>query len=227
MAVFPDAFTEMAVLLLLAAAVGALCRRLRQPLIVASIAVGILAGPSVLGWVSANDPIDLLAKFGNTLLPFVVALKLDLHIIPTMGTVAQISESSLILGHIDAETMGLMTLVGFITISASTYMIIYSHPLYQRLAPWLSVFERKRTCREIEEITTIEDGAAEFILFGLGHYGAGIAQALRERGYRVMSVDYNPEWVRTGDRMGCLVHDGDAEDPAFIASLPLDKVQMP
>jgi predicted Kef-type K+ transport protein len=47
--------------------------------------------------------------------------------------VAQISEFSLILaapgvslGHIDRETMGLITLVGLITISVSTYMIIFS-----------------------------------------------------------------------------------------------------
>ncbi len=43
-------FTEMAVLLLLAAAIG-VSLRLRQPLIVAFIAVGILAGSSVLGLV--------------------------------------------------------------------------------------------------------------------------------------------------------------------------------
>ncbi|MEE4238962.1 MAG: cation:proton antiporter, partial [Anderseniella sp.] len=88
MTAFPDVFTEMAVLLLFAAAVGAVGVRLRQPLIVAFIAVGILVGPSVLGWVSANDQIDLLAKFGITLLLFVVGLKLDLHIIRTMGPVA-------------------------------------------------------------------------------------------------------------------------------------------
>jgi hypothetical protein len=67
MTVFPDVFTEMAVLLLFAVAVGALGVRLRQPLIFAFIAVGILVGPSVLGWVSANDQVDLLAKFGITL----------------------------------------------------------------------------------------------------------------------------------------------------------------
>jgi Kef-type K+ transport system membrane component KefB len=88
MGIFPNIFTEMAVLLLMAAVVGALSMRLRQPLIVAFIAVGILAGPSVLGWVSANDHLDLLAKFGITPLLFIVGLKLDLHIIRTMGTVA-------------------------------------------------------------------------------------------------------------------------------------------
>ncbi len=86
--VFSDVFTEMAVLLLMAAVIGAIGVRLRQPLIVAFIAVGILVGPSILGWVSANDQVDLLAKLGIALLLFVVGLKLDLHIIRTMGPVA-------------------------------------------------------------------------------------------------------------------------------------------
>lgn len=103
-------------------------------------------------------------------------------------TVAQISEFSLILGalglslgHIDAETMGLITLVGIITISASTYMIIYSHTLYEWLAPWLKVFERQRPHRELGQGVAPEDRVAEIILFGMGRYGSGIAQALRQR----------------------------------------------
>lgn len=477
MSVFADIFTEMAVLLLLAAVIGAIAVRLRQPLIVAFIAVGILVGPSVLGWVTANDQVDLLAKLGITLLLFVVGLKLDLHIIRTMGpvalatglgqvaftsiigyfialtlgmtpiaalyvavaltfsstiiivkllsdkrevdtlhgrialgllivqdlvvvlvmiglnalgetndtpmmhaafavlvkgsafilviwfatrqilprllhllsssqellvlfgiawavilatigvklgfskevgafvagvslastpyrdalgarlvglrdflllfffidlgarldlgllgsqlveslifsvfvlvgnplivmvimgalgyrkrtsflaglTVAQISEFSLILGalglslgHIGAETMGLITLVGLITISASTYMIIFSHPLYERLAPWLEVFERQRPHREIEQGAAPDDGATEIVLFGLGRYGSGIVQALRESGCRVLSVDYNPELVRSGDPMGHPVLFGDAEDPELVASLPLARAR--
>ncbi|MCF6217418.1 MAG: cation:proton antiporter [Gammaproteobacteria bacterium] len=467
----------MAVLLLIAAAVGAVGVRLRQPLIVSFIAVGILVGPSVLGLVSANDQIDLLAKFGITLLLFVVGLKLDLHIIRTMGpvalatglgqviftsvfgyliaitmgmtpiaalyvavaltfsstiiivkllsdkrevdtlhgrialgflivqdlivvlvmiglnalaqtddmpismaalsvllkgiaflvvvalitryvlprllgllassqellvlfgiawavslamlgdtlgfskevgafvagvslastpyrdalgarlvslrdflllfffidlgarldlallgtqipeaiifslfvlignplivmvimgflgyrkrtgflaglTVAQISEFSLILGalglslgHINVETMGLITLVGLITISVSTYMIIFSHPIYERLAPWLTLFERKNPYRENEQAVKSESGDREVILFGLGRYGASIAQVLRERGCRVQGVDYNPELIRSGDDMGHSVLFGDAEDPEFVASLSLDNVE--
>lgn len=51
-------------------------------------------------------------------------------------TVAQISEFSLIvatlglsIGHITEQTMGLITLVGVVTIFLSTYMILYSYPL--------------------------------------------------------------------------------------------------
>ena len=50
--------------------------------------MGVLAGPSALGWVSANDQVDLLAKLGIALLFFLVVLKLDLHIRRTMGLVA-------------------------------------------------------------------------------------------------------------------------------------------
>lgn len=470
-------FTEMALLLLLAAVIGAIGIRLRQPLIVAYIAVGIIVGPSVLGLVHANDQIDLLAKLGITLLLFVVGLKLDLHIIRTMGpvalatglgqviftsisgyliailvgmtpitalyvavaltfsstiiivkllsdkhevdtlhgrialgflivqdlvvvlvmiglnamantsntsagyevlgillkgiaflvvitlimryvlpsllhllshsqellvlfgiawavtlattgdimgfskevgafvagvslastpyrdalgarlvslrdflllfffidlgaqldlgllsaqipdalilslfvlignplivmvimgvlgyrkrtsflaglTVAQISEFSLILGalglslgHINADTMGLITLVGIITISASTYMILYSNSIYDQLASWLTIFERHHPHREIETNIPLKDTVPQFILFGMGRYGTGIAEALRKNGCRVLSVDYNPQLVRNGDSMGHPVLYGDAEDPEFIGSLPLTQTQ--
>ena len=471
---FGNVFTEIAVLLLVAAAVGAIGLRLRQPLIVAFIAVGILVGPSGLGWVSANDQVDLLAQLGIALLLFVVGLKLDLNIIRLMGpvalatglgqviftsvvgyliaialgmapipalyvavaltfsstiiivkllsdkhevdalhgriavgflivqdivvvlvmisltalgqstsaaalgwealevliegaaflagivllmrfvfprllrlvarspellvlfaiawamvlaslgaalgfskevgaflagvslasspyrealgarlvglrdflllfffidlgarldlnllgayvmesavfslfvlignpiivmiimgalgyrkrtgflaglTVAQISEFSLILGalglslgHISPETLGLITLVGLVTISASTYMILYSHPLYERMAPWLGVFERRTPHREAAQGPEAHEGEAQVILFGLGRYGAGIAQALRERGRQVLAVDFNPELVHRGDAFGHPVRYGDAEDPEFVASLPL------
>ncbi len=475
-AVFSDVFTEIAVLLLMAAVIGAIALRLRQPLIVAFIALGLLVGPSALGWVSANDQVDLLARMGIALLLFVVGLKLDLHIIRIMGpvalaaglgqvfftsvigyfiaiglgmsqvgalyvavaltfsstiiivkllsdkrevdtlhgriaigflivqdivvvlvmigltalgevgdttslswealglllrgalfivtigllmrfvltpllhqlarspellilfaiawavalaaaggelgfskevgaflagvslastpyreiigarlvslrdfmllfffidlgagldlstlgaqvipaiilslfvlignplivmtilgamgyrkrtsflaglTVAQISEFSLILGalglslgHIDVETMGLITLVGFITISVSTYMILYSYPLYERIAPWLGLFERRSPHREAAQGEVGEAERVDLILFGLGRFGTGIVQELRKRGYQVLSVDFDPDLVRRNDGNGNEVRYGDAEDPEFIASLPLDQ----
>ncbi len=475
---FGDVFTEIAVLLLMAAIIGAIGVRLRQPLIVAFIAVGILVGPSVLGWVSANDQVDLLAKLGIALLLFVVGLKLDLRIIRTMGlvalaaglgqvfftsiigyfiaialgmspiaalyvavaltfsstiiivkllsdkrevdalhgriaigfliiqdivvvlvmigltavgeatdaaalgreaievlikgglfiviigllmrylltpllhqlarssellvlfaiawavalgaagahlgfskevgaflagvslastsyrdvigarlvslrdflllfffidlgagielsmlgtqvapaillslfvlignplivmtilgalgyrkrtgflaglTVAQISEFSLILGalglslgHISADTMGLITLVGLITISASTYMILYSHRLYEWISPWLGVFERKRAYREEGRDLTDDDKKVDVILFGLGRFGSGIAQELQQRGYRVLGVDFDPDLIHRQEGGDYAVHYGDAEDPEFLATLPLEQVR--
>ncbi|RJQ46729.1 MAG: sodium:proton exchanger [Gammaproteobacteria bacterium] len=81
-------YYELTGLLLISALAGGIAVRLRQPLIVAFIAVGIVAGPAVLGWVTAHDQIDLLAQIGVTLLLFVVGLKLDLRLVKNLGPVA-------------------------------------------------------------------------------------------------------------------------------------------
>ncbi len=142
-------------------------------------------------------------------------------------TVAQISEFSLILaalglslGHLDQASVGLITLVGLITISASTYMILYSHPLYERLAPWLSIFERKLPHRELDSPLQ-GDAKADLLLVGLGRYGAALAANLRLLGVRLLAVDFDPTTVTRHTRDGYHVHYGDAEDPEFVATLPL------
>lgn len=147
-------------------------------------------------------------------------------------TVAQISEFSLILGalgvtlgHIDREVLGLITLVGLVTISGSTYLILYSHPLYERLAPWLSRFERGSGDRETRDDAARDTGPIDVILFGLGRYGTGIAERLRNAGRSLLAVDFDPESVREGNQRGIVTHYGDAEDPEYPATLPLGQVR--
>jgi Kef-type K+ transport system membrane component KefB len=81
-------YHEFALLLMVSAVIGAIAVRLRQPLLVAYIVVGIVVGPAVFGWVGAHDQIDLLAQIGITVLLFVVGLKLDLKHIRHIGPVA-------------------------------------------------------------------------------------------------------------------------------------------
>jgi Kef-type K+ transport system membrane component KefB len=81
-------FYEFAALLVLAAGVGLVGLALRQPLIVSFIAVGILAGPSVLHIARSPEHIQLLAELGVAVLLFLVGLKLDLKLIRTLGPVA-------------------------------------------------------------------------------------------------------------------------------------------
>lgn len=143
-------------------------------------------------------------------------------------TVAQISEFSLILGalgvslgHIDRDTLGLITLVGLVTIGLSTYMILYSHPLYERLAPYLGIFERAMPYRERNLDDGVHPLAADVILFGLGRYGGNLAHQLRAQGVTVLGVDFDPQAVREWQRQGWSAQYGDAEDPEFPAALPL------
>jgi len=81
-------FYEFALLLAAAGVLGLVAHSLKQPLIIAFIAVGILVGPAGLKWVTIGSEIDLLSKVGIALLLFTVGLKLDLHVIRTMGPVS-------------------------------------------------------------------------------------------------------------------------------------------
>jgi hypothetical protein len=144
-------------------------------------------------------------------------------------TVAQISEFSIVfvamgisLGHVGDETLGLTTLVGVVTIALSTYMILYSHDLYERLAPWLGAFERRQPRRELAvERQRRPAGQPDVIVFGLGRYGARLLSQLRKSDVNALGVDFDPETVRELRRKGLSVRFGDGEDPGLLESLPL------
>ncbi len=90
-------FTQVAALLILASVVGLLGMLLRQPLLMAFIVVGILAGPSGFNIVAADAEIELLSELGIAVLLFLVGLKLDLQLIRSIGTVSAIAGLSQIL----------------------------------------------------------------------------------------------------------------------------------
>ncbi|WP_037337766.1 cation:proton antiporter [Saccharospirillum impatiens] len=146
-------------------------------------------------------------------------------------TVAQISEFSLIfvamgmsLNHVDASALGLVTLVGLITIVLSVYMITYSHTLYRWLEPYLSVFERRHlsvAAKPAEEEVHLEHRRYDAILYGYGRFGTEIANRLKEQGYRIAIVDFNPETVKHCRLDGMEAYYGDACDPDFVEHLPL------
>jgi len=85
---YEQAFYEIVLILGLAAILGTIGLVLRQPLIVAFLATGILAGPSGFSLIKSYGEIELLAHIGISLLLFVVGLRLDLRLIRSTGPVA-------------------------------------------------------------------------------------------------------------------------------------------
>jgi Kef-type K+ transport system membrane component KefB len=148
-------------------------------------------------------------------------------------TVAQISEFSLILmamgltlGHVGTDALGLVTLVGLITIAMSVYMITYSHHLYRWLEPVLGLFERSLPFRETALDHLRSAGRPyDVILFGLGRYGGSIAGRLAAQKLNILAVDFNPDEVRRWRRHGFDARYGDACDPEFIGALPIEGVR--
>jgi Kef-type K+ transport system membrane component KefB/Trk K+ transport system NAD-binding subunit len=147
-------------------------------------------------------------------------------------TVAQISEFSLIvaalglgLGHISNETMGLITLVGVITIFISTYMILYSGPLYQVLSGPLKIFEMKNPYREAAIDNNKAVSPVDMILVGLGNYGSGLAEYLIRRDKTILGVDFDPAALDRWREKGLSVLYGDMADPEMHEHLPLNRTQ--
>ncbi|HUG48179.1 MAG TPA: cation:proton antiporter family protein [Candidatus Limnocylindria bacterium] len=141
-------------------------------------------------------------------------------------TVAQISEFSLIfaalgvaVGHITTQTLGLITIVGVITIGLSTYMIMGSHRLYEWLAPYLGIFER-RTARDHQ--VPDDRPCPKVIVYGVGRYGGHIIEELHAAGVPVMGVDFDPYALSRIEELGVPTLYGDAEDFDLPATLPLD-----
>ncbi len=148
-------------------------------------------------------------------------------------TVAQISEFSLILGalgvslgHISLDILGLITLVGLVTIGGSTYLILYSAKLYTVLAPYLGVFERDTPHREAEQDSAAAVPPADIILIGLGNYGGGIACHLWDRRARMVGVDFDPEVLERWRGFGLPVFYGDIGDPEILQHLPLTAAKL-
>jgi Kef-type K+ transport system membrane component KefB len=88
----PDAhiaiFYEMAVILALTTTIGIVGVLMKQPLLIAFIVAGILAGPAAFDLIRSTSNLNALADIGVAVLLFSIGLKLDMHIIRSLGRVA-------------------------------------------------------------------------------------------------------------------------------------------
>ncbi len=148
-------------------------------------------------------------------------------------TVAQISEFSLIfagmglaVGHITNEVVGLITLVGLITIGLSTYLILYSHQIYELLSSALNIFQRSKDYTEMENI---HDGHKQYdvLIIGLGRFGRRLAEMLDAHpGITYLGVDFDPSVIREWKEKGKDIIYGDMEDPDLLEQIPYDKSKI-
>jgi Trk K+ transport system NAD-binding subunit len=99
-------------------------------------------------------------------------------------------------------------------------MNLYAQPLYERLAPWLRIFERHHPKREAGGEPAGTTGP-DAIVIGLGRYGRRLALKLQEAGVHVLGVDFDPEVTDAPAPDGVEVRFGDAQDPEFLDTLPL------
>lgn len=86
-----DVFTELSLLMAIGLGVSIVMKLLKQPLIVGHIFTGILVGPVVFGVIKDTETIEVLSKFGITLLLFIVGLGLNPKVVKEVGKTAVIT----------------------------------------------------------------------------------------------------------------------------------------
>lgn len=142
--------------------------------------------------------------------------------------VAQISEFSLIFillglknGQISEEIVSLVTIVGIITIAASSYMITYSDGLYKFFERFLFIFERKKVKTERET-----RGGHDAILIGYRRGGSEFVKVLKNISKRYLIIDYDPEAIEELDRKQLPYIYGDATDPELLDEIDITKTKL-
>jgi Kef-type K+ transport system membrane component KefB len=84
-------FFQLSIVMVLAAVLCLVARAFRQPLVIAYIATGFLAGPSVLDIIHDDEAFESFSQMGITLLLFIIGLGLNLSIIKTTGRAVLLS----------------------------------------------------------------------------------------------------------------------------------------
>lgn len=142
-------------------------------------------------------------------------------------TVAQISEFSLIvanlgarLGHISSDVVALITAVGVVTITTSTYLIVNSDRIFKLVSPYLRIFERKR----IKKDTLPKAIGRPIIIFGFHRTGSSIATHLDKKD--MLIIDFDPEVIKRLREQGYNFIFGDVSDFEIFEKIDFDKVDV-
>lgn len=146
-------------------------------------------------------------------------------------TVAQISEFSLILaalgarvGQLDSASLSIITFVGLVTISLSSYMIIYSEQIYAKLSPLLKYLEIVK--KPHAEKSSYGEGGYELLLFGFDRVGKRFLDSFSSIGKKFVVVDINPKSIARIKNAGADAIYGDATDIEFLQELPVNSPKL-
>lgn len=146
-------------------------------------------------------------------------------------SVAQISEFSLILaalgikvGHLPPDIIPVLAMIALITMAGSTYFIIYAEKLYQKLSPWLKIFEKKG--RKIDQASHFSGQERRVVLIGYAKMGIPLAEAFRLLRSDFFVIDYDPQMIETlkKQNIDCLY--ADVSNPETFEEFDLSKTQM-
>src|SRR5437016_8767662 len=84
----------LAGLLIAAKCAGWICQRIGVPAVLGQLAVGVLAGPSVLNWIHSDPVVNSFSTIGVILLMFIAGMETDMKQMRQVGVAASVSASA-------------------------------------------------------------------------------------------------------------------------------------
>ena len=145
-------------------------------------------------------------------------------------TMAQISEFSLILaslgfsvGHLNRDTLSLVTLVGLVTIALSSYLIIHAEKIYPALE---KIIKKLEIVKSRKGKGDGGEGDFDFVLFGYDRVGSDFIKAFNKLKRSFLVVDYNPQSINRLESEGLPAMYGDAGDAEFLEEINLVRLKL-
>jgi Kef-type K+ transport system membrane component KefB len=145
-------------------------------------------------------------------------------------SLSQISEFSLILatlglkyGYLSEQQVGMLTLAGIISIAWSSYGILSSSKIYERLRPFLAKFERANL-REHQGKHFAQKN--HIVLIGAHRLGEHVSRALAHQNRPYVIVDFNPEVTEKLAEQNIPVVCGDITDSHIQALVNLADAKL-
>src|SRR3990167_8937380 len=181
--------------------------------------------------------LSLFILIGNPLIVLAIMLPLGFRnrtSFLTSVTVAQISEFSLILmavgyeiGHLTTEMVSLVSGVGIITITLSSYLILYGERIYKFIQkPFTKLFPEKARDPYVLHRELLKD---HVILIGAEQMGSDILEFLKSKvadREQIVVVDFNPEIINSIRAAGFNAVFGDISDPEVLEELELGRAKL-
>ncbi len=144
-------------------------------------------------------------------------------------SLGQISEFSLVivalgvkLGELPASVLTLVTLVGMITMTLSSYLISKSNQLYRSCGKWLVGWLPEGR----QEIVREEIWNGHAVLFGHNRVGKAVAIVLQKLGLPLVVVDFDPQVIEDLTKNGISAIYGDVADVDLHNKLVIDKAKI-
>lgn len=145
-------------------------------------------------------------------------------------TVAQISEFSLLVadmafkaGQITSTDITMLTIVGGITMTGSSYMILYNQQIYDLLKPMLKWMDKGEQRSENYARKHVRN---RVVVFGFSRMSRGLHDIIEQKDRKFLIIDKDLAQLEIAEKLGATTAYGDLRDGDLLAGLKLEQASM-